>query len=237
MIDQKRMEAVFAGQGISLSGGQMQQLDRYAQLLTEWNQRMNLTAITDPEGILVKHFLDSILPFSLEPLPEGASLIDVGTGAGFPAIPLLIWRPDLQVTLLDSLQKRLTFLEEVLAQCALPARCIHLRAEDGGRQPGLREQFDAATARAVAHLRELSEYCLPYVKPGGAFYALKGGDVKEESESAQKAIRLLGGRMEKALSYSLPDGSGRTLVLIKKISQTSTKFPRSAAKMAKSPLA
>lgn len=237
MIDQKRMETVFAGQGISLSGGQMQQLDRYAQLLTEWNQRMNLTAITDPEGILVKHFLDSILPFSLESLPEGASLIDVGTGAGFPAIPLLIWRPDLQVTLLDSLQKRLTFLEEVLAQCALPARCIHLRAEDGGRQPGLREQFDAATARAVAHLRELSEYCLPYVKPGGAFYALKGGDVKEESESAQKAIRLLGGRMEKTLSYSLPDGSGRTLVLIKKISQTSTKFPRSAAKMAKSPLA
>lgn len=237
MIDQKRMETVFAGQGISLSGGQMQQLDRYAQLLTEWNQRMNLTAITDPEGILVKHFLDSILPFSLEPLPEGASLIDVGTGAGFPAIPLLIWRPDLQVTLLDSLQKRLTFLEEVLAQCALPARCIHLRAEDGGRQPGLREQFDAATARAVAHLRELSEYCLPYVKPGGAFYALKGGDVKEESESAQKAIRLLGGRIEKTLSYSLPDGSGRTLILIKKISQTSTKFPRSAAKMAKSPLA
>lgn len=237
MIDQKRLEAVFAGRGISLSPGQMQQLDRYAQLLTEWNQRMNLTAITDPEGILVKHFLDSILPFSLEPLPEGACLIDVGTGAGFPAVPLLIWRPDLQITLLDSLQKRLTFLEEVLAQCALSARCIHLRAEDGGRQPDLREQFDAATARAVANLRELSEYCLPYVKPGGAFYALKGGDVKEESENAQKAIQLLGGRMEKSLSYSLPDGSGRTLVLIKKISRTSTKFPRSAAKMAKSPLA
>ncbi len=237
MIDQKRMEAVFAGRGISLSPGQMQQLDRYAQLLTEWNQRMNLTAITDPEGILVKHFLDSILPFSLEPLPKGACLIDVGTGAGFPAVPLLIWRPDLQITLLDSLQKRLTFLKEVLAQCALSARCIHLRAEDGGRQPDLREQFDAATARAVANLRELSEYCLPYVKPGGAFYALKGGDVKEESENAQKAVQLLGGRMEKSLSYSLPDGSGRTLVLIKKISRTSTKFPRSAAKMAKSPLA
>lgn len=237
MIDQKRMKSVFAGQGISLSDGQMQQLDRYAQLLVEWNQRMNLTAITDPEGILVKHFLDSILPFFLEPLPEGASLIDVGTGAGFPAIPLLIWRPDLQVTLLDSLQKRLTFLEEVLTQCALSARCIHLRAEDGGRRPDLREQFDAATARAVAHLRELSEYCLPYVKPGGIFYALKGGDIKEEIENAHKAIQLLGGKIEKRISYSLPDGSGRALVCIKKISQTSTKFPRNAAKMAKVPLA
>ena len=143
----------------------------------------------------------------------------------------------MQITLLDSLQKRLTFLKEVLAQCALSARCIHLRAEDGGRQPDLREQFDAATARAVANLRDLSEYCLPYVKPGGRFYALKGGDVTEETQNAQKAIQLLGGQTEKIFSYSLPDGSGRTLVLIKKISRTSTKFPRSAAKIAKSPLA
>ncbi|MCI9405428.1 MAG: 16S rRNA (guanine(527)-N(7))-methyltransferase RsmG [Oscillospiraceae bacterium] len=237
MIEKNRMETVFARQGIQLSSRQIEQLDRYAQLLAQWNQRMNLTAITDPEGILIKHFLDSILPFSLEPLPESASLIDVGTGAGFPAVPLLIWRPDLQITLLDSLQKRLTFLEEVLAQCELSAKWIHIRAEDGGRQPALREQFDTATARAVANLRELSEYCLPYVRPGGRFYALKGGDVTEETQNAQKAIRLLGGQIEKSLSYSLPDGSGRTLVCIKKISQTSTKFPRNAAKMAKVPLA
>lgn len=236
MIDQKRAADVFAQQNISLSAEQIQQLNRYAQLLVEWNQKMNLTAITDPEGILIKHFLDSILPFSLVPLPEGSSLIDVGTGAGFPSVPLLIWRPDLRVTLLDSLQKRLTFLEEVLAQCGLSAKLIHMRAEDGGRQPILREQFDAATARAVANLRELSEYCLPYVKPGGMFFSLKGGEIKEETENAQKAVSLLGGRIEQRLSYSLPDGSQRTLVCVKKISQTSTKFPRNAAKMAKVPL-
>ncbi len=236
MIDLKQMEAVFAAQSISLSSGQMAQLDRYADLLVQWNQRMNLTAITEPEEILIKHFLDSILPFSLVSLPENAALIDVGTGAGFPAIPLLIWRPDLRITLLDSLKKRLTFLEEVLGQCGLAARVIHLRAEEGGRQPSLREQFDIATARAVANLRELSEYCLPYVRPGGLFYSLKGGDVQAEAEDAQKAIRLLGGRMEQNISYSLPEGSRRTLICIKKISQTSTKFPRNAAKMAKAPL-
>ncbi len=236
MIDLKQMEAVFAAQSISLSSGQMAQLDRYADLLVQWNQRMNLTAITEPEEILIKHFLDSILPFSLVSLPENAALIDVGTGAGFPAIPLLIWRPDLRITLLDSLKKRLTFLEEVLGQCGLTARVIHLRAEEGGRQPSLREQFDIATARAVANLRELSEYCLPYVRPGGLFYSLKGGDVQAEAEDAQKAIRLLGGRMEQSISYSLPEGSRRTLICVKKISQTSTKFPRNAAKMAKVPL-
>lgn len=236
MIDRSLAKSVFAQHQIELSDGQLAQLDRYAELLAEWNQKMNLTAITDPEGILIKHFLDSILPFTMVPLAHGASLIDVGTGAGFPAIPLLIWRPDLRITLLDSLKKRLTFLEAVLAECGLPAQTIHSRAEDGGRQPALREQFDLATARAVANLRELSEYCLPYVKPGGMFYALKGGDAAAEIKGAEKAIHLLGGRLEKSPVYSLPDGSGRTLVCIKKISQTSTKYPRNAAKMAKSPL-
>lgn len=160
----------------------------------------------------------------------------MGTGAGFPAIPLLIWRPDLQITLLDSLKKRLTFLEAALSTCGLAAQVIHSRAEDGGRRPDLREQFDLATARAVANLRELSEYCLPYIKPGGMFYALKGGDAAAEIRGAEKAIHLLGGRLGESISYSLPDGSGRTLVCVKKISQTSTKYPRNAAKMAKSPL-
>ncbi|MDD3193695.1 MAG: 16S rRNA (guanine(527)-N(7))-methyltransferase RsmG [Oscillospiraceae bacterium] len=236
MIDLGRMEQVFAAQNIRLSGEQMEQLDHYAELLVEWNQRMNLTAITDPEGILIKHFLDSILPFSMAPPPQGGALIDVGTGAGFPAIPLLIWRSDLRVTLLDSLQKRLTFLETVLADCGLSGQTIHCRAEDGGRLPALREQFDLATARAVANLRELSEYCLPYVKPGGMFFALKGSNAAEETAEAKKAVHLLGGRLETSLFYSLPDGSGRTLIRIKKISQTSTKYPRNAAKMAKSPL-
>ena len=167
MIDLTRAKDIFAQHKIDLSDEQLGQLDLYAELLVEWNQKMNLTAITDPQGILIKHFLDSILPFTLIPLAQNASLIDVGTGAGFPAIPLLIWRPDLQITLLDSLKKRLSFLEVVLSECALTAKTIHSRAEDGGRQPALREQFDLATARAVANLRELSEYCLPYVRPGG----------------------------------------------------------------------
>ena len=195
MIDLTRAQSLFSEHQISLSLSQLEQLDRYAQLLVEWNRKMNLTAITDPEGILIKHFLDSILPFTLVPLPQGALLIDVGTGAGFPAIPLLIWRPDLQITLLDSLKKRLTFLEAALSTCGLAAQVIHCRAEDGGRRPDLREQFDLATARAVANLRELSEYCLPYIKPGGMFYALKGGDAAAEIRGAEKAIHLLGGRL------------------------------------------
>ena len=195
MIDLTRAQSLFSEHQISLSLSQLEQLDRYAQLLVEWNQKMNLTAITDPEGILIKHFLDSILPFTLVPLPQGALLIDVGTGAGFPAIPLLSWRPDLQITLLDSLKKRLTFLETALSTCGLAAQVIHSRAEDGGRRPDLREQFDLATARAVANLRELSEYCLPYIKPGGMFYALKGGDAAAEIRGAEKAIHLLGGRL------------------------------------------
>lgn len=236
MIDLSRAVTVFEEHHIALSGEQLKMLDQYADLLVEWNEKMNLTAITDPEGILIKHFLDSLLPFSLLDLPQGASLIDVGTGAGFPAIPLKIWRPDLKITLLDSLKKRLTFLEAVLSACGLKAQVVHSRAEDGGRNPALREQFDLATARAVANLRELSEYCIPYVKPGGFFYALKGGDCAAETADAKKAIGLLGGKIQREMPYSLPDTSARTLICIKKIAQTSTKYPRNAAKMAKSPL-
>lgn len=235
MIDLTRAQSLFSEHQISLSLSQLEQLDRYAQLLVEWNRKMNLTAITDPEGILIKHFLDSILPFTLVPLPQGALLIDVGTGAGFPAIPLLIWRPDLQITLLDSLKKRLTFLEAALSTCGLAAQVIHCRAEDGGRRPDLREQFDLATARAVANLRELSEYCLPYIKPGGMFYALKGGDAAAEIRGAEKAIHLLGGRLGESISYSLPDGSGRTPGLCKKNIANFDKIPPKCCKNGKIP--
>ena len=235
MIDLTRAQSLFSEHQISLSLSQLEQLDRYAQLLVEWNRKMNLTAITDPEGILIKHFLDSILPFTLVPLPQGALLIDVGTGAGFPAIPLLIWRPDLQITLLDSLKKRLTFLEAALSTCGLAAQVIHSRAEDGGRRPDLREQFDLATARAVANLRELSEYCLPYIKPGGMFYALKGGDAAAEIRGAEKAIHLLGGRLGESISYSLPDGSGRTPGLCKKNIANFDKIPPKCCKNGKIP--
>ena len=164
---------------IELSTQAAEQLDTYAQLLVEWNGKMNLTAITDPQGIVFKHFVDSLLLLKAVELPQGSSLIDVGAGAGFPSMPVKIVRPDLAVTMLDSLQKRLTFLEEVSRQLELDCTFIHARAEDGGREKKLRERFDFATARAVAHLRELAEYCLPYVKVGGYFVALKGPGAQE----------------------------------------------------------
>ena len=170
---------------IELSTQAAEQLDTYAQLLVEWNGKMNLTAITDPQGIVFKHFVDSLLLLKAVELPQGSSLIDVGAGAGFPSMPVKIARPDLAVTMLDSLQKRLTFLEEVSRQLELDCTFIHARAEDGGREKKLRERFDFATARAVAHLRELAEYCLPYVKVGGYFVALKGPGAQEEIDRCQ----------------------------------------------------
>ena len=236
MIERERLQQCAAAYGVDVDNRAAEKLDRYAELLVEWNQKMNLTAITDPEGILRKHFVDSLtaLPY----LPAGpCRLIDVGTGAGFPGVPLALIRKDVELTLLDSLNKRLIFLKELCGALQLPVTLVHARAEEGGRQPALREQFDLATARAVANLRELSEYCLPYVRPGGMFYSLKGGDAVAETVGAERAIHLLGGQLSNRISYSLPDGSSRTLICIEKISQTSTKYPRNAAKMAKSPLA
>ena len=211
-------------------------LDRYAQLLVEWNEKMNLTAITEPKDIVLKHFVDSLLLLKAVELPQGASLIDVGTGAGFPSMPVKIAREDLAVTMLDSLNKRLNFLREVNSSLELDCQFIHSRAEDGGRNKQLREQFDFATARAVANLRDLSEYCLPYVKKGGAFISLKGPDIEEEVESSKKAIAAMGGKVEKVLHFTLPDESGRSIIIIRKISQTPPRFPRTAAKMAKNPI-
>ena len=237
MIDLTRAKDIFAQHKIDLSDEQLGQLDRYAELLVEWNQKMNLTTITDPQGILIKHFLDSILPFTLIPLAQNASLIDVGTGAGFPAIPLLIWRPDLQITLLDSLKKRLSFLEVVLSECALTAKTIHSRAEDGGRQPALWEQFDLATARAVANLRELSEYCLPFVKVGGAFIPYKSGKIDEELEQGTKAIESLGGSIADVIRFELTGADAdRSLVVIDKIAKTAKKYPRKAGVPSKEPI-
>ena len=221
---------------INLPESAPDKLDTYAQLLVEWNEKMNLTAITEPREIVLKHFVDSLLLLKAVELPEGASLIDVGTGAGFPSMPVKIVREDLKVTMLDSLQKRLTFLKEVNDQLGLDCTFIHSRAEDGGKQKTLREKFDFATARAVANLRDLAEYCLPYVKVGGYFVSLKGPDVEEEIKESKNAIATMGGKVEKVLQFTLPDESGRSIVLIKKISQTPPQFPRTAAKMAKKPI-
>lgn len=236
MLDLVYLEEIFGEQNISLSADQMDLFDRYAERLCEYNKKVNLTAITEPREIAMKHFLDSVLPFTFFPVKPGASVIDVGTGAGFPGAVLAIYRPDLAVTLLDSLAKRLAFLRELLPAMDIPATTIHARAEDAGQDHSLRERFDIATARAVAPLHELAEYCLPFVKPGGYFAALKGSEITEELAGAKNAIATLGGQTEEIIPYTLPDGSARHLILIKKISQTPTKYPRNPAKIAKNPL-
>lgn len=208
--------------------------EEYAKILLEWNGKINLTAIVDPSGITEKHFLDSVLPLEVLKIPLGGSIIDVGTGAGFPGIPMKILREDVKLTLLDSLNKRILFLKEVSEQLGLDANCVHARAEDGARNVSLRESFDMATARAVAGLPVLCEYCLPFVKVGGVFVALKGPN--EDTSTMNAAVKLLGGEVERIERYQLPCGDERVLVIVKKISQTPTKFPRNSAQIAKKSL-
>ena len=222
--------------GIPVSPRQAEQFQVYLEMLTEWNQKINLTALKEPEEIAEKHFLDSILILKFGKIPQGAKLIDVGTGAGFPGVPLKILRPDLRLTLLDGLQKRLIFLNELLSSLSLEAEIVHLRAEEGGRKPEYRETFDLATARAVARLPVLCEYCLPFVKSGGRFVSMKGPNVQEELGSAQRAIHLLGGKVDAVKQYTLPDGAGRSLVFIRRVKPLLREYPRHGAKIAKLPL-
>lgn len=177
MLDFNYLKSICAAQQLPFSPELAEKLDRYAQMLVEWNEKINLTAITEPGDIAAKHFADSLLLLKACDIPKNVRIIDVGTGAGFPSVPVCLARPDLRLTLLDSLQKRITFLNELCAALSLPADCVHGRAEETGRMPEYREQFDLATARAVANLRELAEYCLPFVRVGGTFAALKGYDV------------------------------------------------------------
>ncbi len=239
MIDKQLLTDCAAAYGVAISPTLAERLDIYARLLVEWNEKMNLTAITDPTGIVVKHFTDSLLAASL--LPSGAfSLIDVGTGAGFPGVPLALLREDCTLTLLDSLNKRLIFLEAVCRELGLPATFIHARAEEGGRRPELREQFDVATARAVAALPTLCEYCLPFVKVGGRFIALKGPDADREQAAAARAVSLLGGTVAHKTTVTLQadtvDPMERQLIRIDKTRPTSSAYPRPSAKIAKRPL-
>lgn len=236
MIDQKQLLAECKKLKLKLTQIQVDKFELYARILVEWNEKVNLTAITAPNEIVTKHFVDSLALLYAYPLPHNARIIDVGTGAGFPSVPVKIVRNDIDLTLLDSLNKRITFLKELSQMLEQDNQCIHMRAEDAGHNINYREQFDVATARAVAHLRELSEYCLPFVKKEGYFIALKSGEIEEELSESKKAIHLLGGKIEAIRSLMLQDGSKRSVVLIKKISQTSTKYPRPHAKIAKNPL-
>ncbi|MCD8106758.1 MAG: 16S rRNA (guanine(527)-N(7))-methyltransferase RsmG [Oscillospiraceae bacterium] len=223
-IDVSRLKAVFSGIDMPLSDTQTESFATYSDMLVEKNEVMNLTAVTDSEGIIMKHFADSCLPLKMVDAPRGAKLIDVGTGAGFPAIPIKIVREDLRITLLDSLNKRVNFLKDVSAALNLGAECIHSRAEDGARGV-LRETFDLATARAVARMSVLSEYCLPYVKVGGRFIALKGSDCHEEIAQAEPIIAKLGGKIGQVTEYTLPSGDGRTLIVVEKVKNTPREFP------------
>lgn len=219
---------------IELSDEKIEMFDKYASLLVEWNSKFNLTAIKDPDGIVVKHFVDGLTVLSENKL-EG-TLIDVGTGAGFPGLPLLISNDNLEVTFLDSTGKKIRFIETVLDELGLFANTVNLRAEEAARDDFLRESFDYATARAVSNLRDLSEYCLPFVKVGGKFISMKSAKTEEEITDAKEAIKVLGGEIEKVKSFELADCGERTLVFIKKVRHTPTKYPRNYSQIIKNPI-
>ena len=208
--------------------------DKYADMLIETNKKFNLTAITERDGIFEKHFGDSVSCARF--IDQGARVIDVGCGAGFPGLPLKIAREDLSVTLLDSLAKRVNFLEEVCAALKLSGvKAVHMRAEDGGADGKFREKFDVAVSRAVANLTVLSEYCLPFVRVGGVFLAMKGRDADPELRDAQKAIEVLGGKCEKTEEVFWR-GMEHRVIIIRKVCKTPSKYPRKAGKPAKSPI-
>lgn len=222
--------------GVALDENQLEQLEHYAKLLVEWNEKMNLTAIVDDEGIALKHFLDSLALLRQAEIPNGARVADVGTGAGFPGMVLKIARPDIELVLIDSLQKRLNFLQEVLSELSISAKLVHTRAEDAGHDKNLRESFDFVTARAVANLSVLSEYCIPLVKVGGTFAPMKTADIKEEAAEAETAIATLGGKLKEIKLYELPLAGGRSIAVVNKVKSTPQKYPRQGTKISKKPI-
>ena len=223
--------------GITLDDDKIKKLNLYGNLLIEWNEKINLTAITEPEDVLIKHFYDCILFFKNVEVPQGAKIIDVGTGAGFPGLVLKIVRPDLKVTLLDSLNKRINFLKDVIEKCGLSdIEAIHSRAEEGGKNQKYREQYDIACARAVAAMPTLLEYCTPFVKPNGLFVAMKGPSAVDEVAASSNAINLLKMAKPQIICETLPNNDPRSFVISKKISQTPPKYPRNSGNISKQPL-
>lgn len=224
--------------GIILTDKQREQFDRYYELLIEWNKVMNLTGITDYDEVILKHFIDSLMLSEICDMSNVSALIDVGTGAGFPGIPIKIVYPHINAILLDSLNKRLKFLNTVIEELGLESvQTLHGRAEDYARKTEYRESFDLCVSRAVANLSTLSEYCIPFVKKDGTFISYKGGASDEEVKQAERAVDLLGGKVETIHKFTLPGTDmGRTLVEIKKIKNTPRRYPRKAGQPAKEPL-
>lgn len=236
MLEKSLLLDTLAPLGVTLSDEAFARLDAFAEQLVETNRQFNLTAITEPTDMTVKHFADSLSLFSFADFPQNAKIIDVGTGAGFPGLVLKLARPDLEVTFLDSTRKKLGFIESVLQNAGLSGEILHRRAEEAGQDKAFREQFDFATARAVSDLRNLAEYCLPFVKAGGYFLSMKSAGADEEIAAAKNALHLLGGKIERDEVFSLTPEMPRRLLFIKKISQTPPKYPRPSAKIAKNPL-
>lgn len=236
MLNRALLEETVRPFGVELRDDAFRRLDKYAELLAETNKHFNLTAITEPDEVTIKHFADCLSLFGVAQFPENASVIDVGTGAGFPGLVLKLYRPDLQVAFLDSTKKKLGFIETVLSEVSLTGETVHLRAEEAGRRPQYRQKFDFATARAVSDLRNLAEYCLPLVKVNGLFLAMKSAAADEEIAAARSALELMGGTIEENRVFNLVENTERRVVLVRKISQTPPKYPRPSAKIAKNPL-
>lgn len=223
----------FESVGLTLSREQYEKLSIYAEFLVEYNEKVNLTAITEPMEILRKHFIDSILLTKYVDIPLNSTLIDVGTGAGFPSVPIKIYRPDIKITLLDSLNKRIDYLKQLCDKLEIDAEFIHGRAEDFSKKEEYREKFDFSCARAVANMALLSELCIPFVKQNGFFVAMKGPN--EDISLGANAVTVLGGMIEKEIEYKLFD-EDRKIVLVRKISQTPSKYPRNSSQIKKKTL-
>lgn len=230
------MDLVELKNKFNLSENQIGQFEKYYELLIEWNNKFNLTAITKKEDVILKHFYDSLT--SLNYINNSSKIIDVGTGAGFPGIPLKIANNTFDVTLVDSLGKRVNFLNEVIRELKLDnINAIHGRAEDLGKNPEYREKYDVAISRAVANLSTLSEYLLPFVKVGGVAICMKGPNISEELEKGKKAIKILGGEIEKIDNFSLENGADiRNIIIVKKIKNTTKAYPRKAGMPSKEPI-
>lgn len=234
MISFKQGESIFVENSLKYSEELHEKLVIYAEFLIEYNKNVNLTTIIEPEDIWIKHFVDSILLLKHLDIPENASIIDIGTGAGFPSIPLKLYRNDLKLTLLDSLNKRIVFLEKLCEKLEIEAETVHGRAEEYGKKEAFREQFDIATARAVASMPSLSELCMPFIKIGGVFAAMKGPN--EDAGNAENAVKILGGDNIKVYEYILRKDDRRKIFSVKKISHTVTKYPRNSSHIKNKPL-
>lgn len=224
----------FENAGIEITPEQENQLKNLMDFMLEYNKNVNLTRITEYDEVVEKHYIDSILPLTMVDVPRGTYCADIGTGAGFPSLPMNIYRPDLNFTLIDSLGKRITYLDLACEKIGLKCRTIHARSEEAAKKPELRHQFGFVTARAVAALNVLSEYCLPYVKKNGIFAALKGAE--DEVQLAENVIKKLGGEVEQVIKYNLPCGDNRNLIIIRKIKDTPENYPRAGGVISKRPL-